>query len=532
MRWCWIVLFCLGWLSSLTLTVSADPFNPKPETDGDLVLPMPNGASMTFRPIYIGEGGKPFSLKRFNLGSTRGGFKESLTEAVIGGSFEGTFKGQPDWLFYLGKYEVTAGQYNTVMKPEEKGLHQGTKPIQGISWFDAQEFIKAYNVWLYQHAQEKMPRFKDKLGFVRLPTEVEWEFAARGGVEATSSQFQKEHPYLDALSDPRALAKYEWFSGPESSHDKLKEIGKLKPNPLSLYDMLGNVSEMTSSLYQLEYYQGRVGGLVSRGGHYSTKSKDLRASLRWEQPIFNPSTLEPQLSPTLGIRLAISAVIIANRQASSELDEGWQTYRDTQREKTPAGSSTTPASNQVGVKLERSREIVAKLLDASNLTADQKQQLEILQASFGSVEDTIKRAETDSAFAWLEIGTRRALTVSALLNQLPGLEKALEIAIKSKISATIIEKTRKKIDQLKRDADERLRAYQFSLEQIEKHEKKSIDKAKERYLLKLKQQGEVDYIRVVNQSVMVHFSQYRNNPRGDYLTQWRKELREIKVKVN
>ena len=46
-------------------------------------------------------------------------------------------------------------------------------------------------------------------------------------------------------------------------------VGGLAPNALSLHDMLGNVAEMTSGLYQVEYYQGRIGGFVARGGHYS-----------------------------------------------------------------------------------------------------------------------------------------------------------------------------------------------------------------------------------------------------------------------
>ncbi|MCP4130945.1 MAG: formylglycine-generating enzyme family protein, partial [bacterium] len=143
-----------------------------------------------------------------------------------------------------------------------------------------------------------MPKNENAFGFLRLPTEVEWEFAARGGSVVDATHFDKKHPY------PGPLTKYEWYEGPKSSHSKIKKIGILKPNDLKIHDMLGNVSEMTSSFYRVEYYQGRMGGFVSRGGNYFTSKNKIRSSMREEIPFYKniSGDINPARQKTLGLR--------------------------------------------------------------------------------------------------------------------------------------------------------------------------------------------------------------------------------------
>jgi hypothetical protein len=133
-----------------------------------------------------------------------------------------------------------------------------------------------------------------------------------------TDKFAARHSYANPLN------KHEWFSGPASSHDKAQKIGLLAPSALFLHDMLGNVSEMTASFYQIEYYQGRVGGFVARGGNYTTPEDRIRTSLRSEQPFYRD--LIPQSSPTLGMRLTLSSVIFAARGTSAELEAAWPDY--------------------------------------------------------------------------------------------------------------------------------------------------------------------------------------------------------------
>jgi hypothetical protein len=83
----WLLVGVALQLGVLATVVVADIANPQPAA-GDLVLPMPNGLSMVFRPVLLGEGGAPFALKKFTVGDPSGGFRENLTNVVIGGAFK------------------------------------------------------------------------------------------------------------------------------------------------------------------------------------------------------------------------------------------------------------------------------------------------------------------------------------------------------------------------------------------------------------------------------------------------------------
>jgi formylglycine-generating enzyme required for sulfatase activity len=254
--------------------------NPQPQA-GDVVLPMPGGRVMAFRPVCIGEGNASYAWKRFRVGDPAGGYKESPTGVALGGAFKVAQSAAEDWCYYIGKYEVSEDQVFAVLQ-SPKEFENSSLPVRNLSWFEASDFLKAYNQWLYDNAPKDIPSHGGVPGFLRLPTEIEWEFAARGGSEVDSAGFDRKIPY-----PIEQLAEFEWFSGPTSSHNKVKKIGLLKPNILGLHDMLGNVAEMTGTLYQIEYYQGRSGGYVAKGGHYFTDAQQLRSSLRTEQEFYS-----------------------------------------------------------------------------------------------------------------------------------------------------------------------------------------------------------------------------------------------------
>ena len=205
--------------------------NPQP-APGDLVLPMPKGQEMVFRPVGLGSGENLFAWKRFTLGDPHGGFKENPTQAALGGSFLQNIEGRQEWVYYLGKYEVTRAQYYSLMEPGPEVAPQDLEsdlPINDISWFQAVQFVDRLNQWLYQQPGGVMPQYGGNPGFIRLPLEEEWEFAARGGAKVSPDEFDRKLPFS---GNP---ALYEWFSGPQSSHNKLKKSGLLKPNPLGLH---------------------------------------------------------------------------------------------------------------------------------------------------------------------------------------------------------------------------------------------------------------------------------------------------------
>ena len=180
--------------------------NPAPAKD-DLVLPGPGGSSFVFRPVSVRSKGGPLGGARFIMGDPAGDFRSPPTAVVVGGAFaapadDGT------WIYYMGKYEITEAQYYALMgSAPDKSKLQSNMPMANISYFDAMLFIDRLNTWLYANAMKSLPTSGPFPGFVRLPTEAEWEYAARGGGAVEAVTFDAAYPYDD-------LAPYEWFSGP------------------------------------------------------------------------------------------------------------------------------------------------------------------------------------------------------------------------------------------------------------------------------------------------------------------------------
>src|SRR4029434_679147 len=119
--------------------------------------------------------------------------------------------------FYLGQYAVTQAQLQAVMESNPSQFTgDPNRPVEQVSWEDVQEFIRRL------HAREGGAAY-------RLPTEAEWEYAARAG-STTAYCFG---------DDPRQLREYAWYS--ENSGGQTHPVGQLKPSAWGLYDMHGNV---------------------------------------------------------------------------------------------------------------------------------------------------------------------------------------------------------------------------------------------------------------------------------------------------
>jgi formylglycine-generating enzyme required for sulfatase activity len=166
--------------------------------------------------------------------------------------------------FYLGKYEVTQGQWQAVMgnNPSEF-TGDSNRPVEQVSWKEVQEFIRRLN------SQEGGTTY-------RLPTEAEWEYAARAG---TTSRWSFGE-------DAGQLGRYAWYS--ENARDQTDPVGQLQPNPWGLYDMHGNVSERVQDWYG-PYTSGTAvdpagpssGSLrVARGGSWYGTARNCRSAYR------------------------------------------------------------------------------------------------------------------------------------------------------------------------------------------------------------------------------------------------------------
>ena len=160
--------------------------------------------------------------------------------------------------FYMGKYEVTQEQWESVMGNSPSSRTKGAKlPVTNVSWEDCQEFIKKLN--------EKTS------GGYRLPTEAEWEYSCRAGTTTAYS-------YGDNLTKSDA----------NIDGDSIKAVGSYRPNAFGLYDMHGNVWEWCNDWYgslqdgEVTDPKGAATGIsrVLRGGSFNNNESKARSSNR------------------------------------------------------------------------------------------------------------------------------------------------------------------------------------------------------------------------------------------------------------
>ncbi|MDR2072280.1 MAG: formylglycine-generating enzyme family protein [Spirochaetaceae bacterium] len=207
--------------------------------------------------------------------------------------------------FLLSETEVTQELYTAIMKENPSYFKGPNLPVDSVSWLDTILFCNALSVRsglppAYTIEGETVIWDRGSKGY-RLPTEAEWEYAARGGVNGAvgSTALEKASfagdPQGDSPGNPR---EYCWFApnGASSTHPVKSKL----PNQLGLYDMSGNVWEWCWDLFgdypaePVDNYAGSSSGKsrIYRGGSYLNQINQLRTTFRiWEVPALRARTM-------------------------------------------------------------------------------------------------------------------------------------------------------------------------------------------------------------------------------------------------
>ncbi len=158
--------------------------------------------------------------------------------------------------FQIGKYEVTQKLWKAVMGTNPS-YHKGDSlPVTNVSWKDVQTFIRKLNKRTGKN--------------YRLPTEAEWEFAARGGNASCGYKYSGSDN-LNAIA---------WYY--DNSNLTPHPVGTKAPNELGIYDMTGNISEWVSDVWCDDYSSPRSGSRrVFRGGGWGGNARICRVSRRY-----------------------------------------------------------------------------------------------------------------------------------------------------------------------------------------------------------------------------------------------------------
>lgn len=184
---------------------------------------------------------------------------------VEGGSFMmGSYEGESDEQpvhpetvasFMIGKTEVTQLLWVAVMGSNPSAYKRENSPVTNVSWYDVQTFISRLN-------QLTGRQF-------RLPSEAEWEYAAKGGNKSQNYKYS-------GSNDPYAVAWYDNQGGSGA-----KPVAAKQPNELGIYDMSGNVWEWCQDCYSSNYNSPRNSSFrVCRGGGWCSTAGDCRSALR------------------------------------------------------------------------------------------------------------------------------------------------------------------------------------------------------------------------------------------------------------
>jgi hypothetical protein len=320
-----------------------DMVNPTP-AETDFELPMPCGGKIILRPVCVAAkyylGDQQVSLGCQNCGRPDQGFMEAKRIAALAGVFtladlpqswraklsdlarrgDGRCPRPDDrmlkaFYYFIGKYEISTFQWKAIMDGVCPGwdvrfTSDDPRPKTDISWFEAVEFTRRYTEWLLKNRPDALPEFDNgRTGYIRLPTEAEWEYAARGGHLVPESALNREDFFpLNNLT----YSDYAVYTGSDAAKptEKLAWIGSKCSNPLGIFDTAGNAAEMSIDPFRFSVdsrLHGAAGGFLVKGGSYRKRISEIMPGRREEMPYFLKDGAFR--STDLGLRVVLSGIV-------------------------------------------------------------------------------------------------------------------------------------------------------------------------------------------------------------------------------
>ena len=386
-----------------------DMVNPN-LSENDFELPMPCGGRLILRHVcvpslsYFEDLSLDFSCD--NCRRNDQGYMEGKREAALAGAF--TLEDLPvswrnklvalavkgdgrcprpndkrfqSFYYFIGKYEISTFQWKAIMGNECPGWDvrfssDDPRPKTNISWFDAVEFTRRYTEWLLKNRPKALPKFDaGRFGYIRLPTEAEWEYAARGGHLVNESVLNREDFF--PLKN-KSYADYAVYTGSDAAKptEKLAWIGTKCSNPMGLFDTAGNAAEMMLDPFRFAVdarLHGAAGGFIVKGGSYLKGLREMMPGRREEMPYFiKDSTFR---SIDLGFRVVLSGIVNPHNRNSS-LKKQWPAFVKENRKP----RSTTESSMPV-IELDPNQDMMVEIERLINFTTDRemKQNLKLIK---------------------------------------------------------------------------------------------------------------------------------------------------------
>ncbi|MBQ7456347.1 MAG: SUMF1/EgtB/PvdO family nonheme iron enzyme [Desulfovibrio sp.] len=439
-------------------------WNPKP-LPNDILLPLPCDTHLVLRAVAV-PGGIGNDLPLF-MGVKQTDKDRALYESSFKTHIAASFTVQdlpPAWqtsldvaksdanaFYFVGKYEISQYQWDVVMQSlDGEGAMvnacptldaKGTLPVANVSWFDVQDFLQRVNAWLITNASAELPTFanSNNIGFLRLPTEEEWEFAARGGIRVKKEDRDNNETFLSETDKLQDFGVFQAEHGPVFENPL--PIGSRKANPLGLFDMMGNVREMIDGFFhrtiaevgqnnqQTMRLHGASGGVLCKGGSFRSEEPSVLPGSRDEMPLYTKKG--SYRDRDLGFRVALVGISIPNASRLGMLQKERPHPIPAKSPKSPAKTLNlniqgdpleefdrlmqANTSQELAVPLERFRLLLRNQKEA--LMRDRRIVLE------DTMRATLYQAETIRAFAFRYIEVLKILQEEKAKNANPAATK-------------------------------------------------------------------------------------------------------------